>query len=183
MYFCCCCSVTKLCPTLYDSHGPQYTMLPCPSLSPRVYSNGGPPSQWCHPTISFSVTPFSSCPQSFPVSGSFPKSQLFASGGQNIGDSASASVLPMNIQGWSPVRLTGLISLLSKGLSRVFSSTTVWKHQFFTLSLVCESGPTLTSIHDYWKNLSFDYTDLCQQNDFLLFNTLSRFVIALLPNS
>ena len=111
-----------------------------------------------------SVDPFSSSPQSFPVSGSFSKSQLFASGGQNIGDSASASVL-VNIQCCFPLALTGLISLLSKGLSRVFSSTTVWKHQFFTLSLVCESGPTLTSIHDYWKNHRFDYTDLCQQSD------------------
>ena len=133
MDFCCCCSVTKLCPTLYDPHGLQYTMLPCPSLSPRVYSNWGPLSQWCHPTISFSFAPFSSCPQSFPVSGSFSKSQLFASGGQNIGDSASASVLPMNIQGWFPSGLTGLIldSLQSKRLSGVFFSIPFWMYQFF----------------------------------------------------
>ena len=161
----CCCPVAKLCPALYDPHGLQYTTLPCPSLSPRVYSNWSPLSQGCHPTISFSVTPFSSCPQPLPASGSFPKSQLFASGGQNIGDSASASVLPVNIQDWFPLGWTGWISLQSKGLWRVFSSTTVWRHQFFTLSLVCESGPTLTSIHDYWKTHSFDYTDLCQQSD------------------
>ena len=110
----------------------RYARLPCPSLSPWVCSNSCPRSQWCHPTISFSVTHFSSCFQSFPASGSFPTSQFFASGGQSIGASASASVLPMNIQGWFPLGLTGLISLLSKGLSRVFSSTTVQKHQFFS---------------------------------------------------
>ena len=100
-----------------------------PSGSPGVCSNSCPLSQWCHPTISSSVVPFSSCPQSFPASGSFPVSQTFASGGQSIG--ASASVLPMNSQGWFPLGLTGLISLLSKGLSRVFFSTTIRKHQFF----------------------------------------------------
>ena len=88
-------------------------------------------SRWCHPTISSSVIPFSSCPQSFPASGSFPMTQFFESGGQSIGVSASALVLPMNIQGWFPLWLTGLISLLSKWLSRVFSNTTIWKHQFF----------------------------------------------------
>ena len=114
----------------------QHTRLPCPSLSPWVCLNSRPLSHptftsrmWCHSTISSSVIPFSSCPQSFPASVSFPVSQLFASDGQNIG--ASASVLPMNIPGWFPLGLTGLISLHSKGLSRVFSSTTVWKHQFF----------------------------------------------------
>ena len=112
-------------------HGLQHTRLPCPSLSPGVSLDSCPLSRWCHPTISSSV-PFSSCPQSFPASGSFLMSQLFASGGQSIGDSASASVLPMNIQGWFPLGLTGLMPLLSKGLSRVFSSTTVWKHQFFS---------------------------------------------------
>ena len=118
---------------------------------------------WCHPTISSSVTPFSSCLQYFPASGSFPMSQLFISGGQSIGTSASASVLPMNIQGWFPLGLTGLISLLSKGLSRVFSSTTTWKYQFFGAqpSLLA----TLTYIHDYWKNHSFDYMNLCWQGD------------------
>ena len=105
----------------------------CPSPSPGVRSNSCPLSRWCHPTISSSVAFFSSCFQSFPASGSFPMSQLFASGGQSIG--ASASVLPMNIQGWFPFRWTGLISLQSKGLSRVFSSTTVQRHQFFDAQL------------------------------------------------
>ena len=107
----------------------QYARLPCPSLSPGVWSNSYPLSQWCHPATSFSVAPFLSCPQSFPPSGSFLVSQPFATGGQSIG--ASTSVLPMNIQGWFPLGLTGLI-LQSKGLSRVFSSTTIWKHQFFS---------------------------------------------------
>ena len=102
-------------------HGLQHTRLPCPLLSPRVCSNSCPLSQWCHPTISPSVIPFSSCPQSFPASGSFPMNWLFASGGQSIG--ASASVFPMNIQGWLPLGLTGLISLLTKGLSIHFFST------------------------------------------------------------
>ena len=115
-------------------HGLQHTRLPCPLLSPGVCSNSCPLSQWCHPTISSSVTPFSSCPQSFPASESFPISWLFASGGQSIGASASTSVLPMNIQGWFPLELTGLI-LRSKGLSIVFSSTTVQKHQFFNAQL------------------------------------------------
>ena len=108
---------------------------------------------WCHPTISSSVIPFSSCPQSLPTSGSFPMSQLFAWGGQNIGVSASASVLPMNTQEWSPLGWTGWISLQSKGLSRV-SSITVQKHQFLALSFL--HSPTLTSIHDHWKNHSLD---------------------------
>jgi len=107
------------------------------SLSPtsRVYSNSCPLSQWCHPTISSSVVPFSSCPQSFPVSGYFQISQFFASGGPSIRLSPSASVLPMNIQGWFPSGWTVWISLLSKGLSRVFSNTTVQKHQFFGAQL------------------------------------------------
>ena len=112
-------------------HEVQHARLLCPSLSPRVCSNSCPMSRWCHPTISSSVAPFSSCPKSFSASGSFPVSQLFTSGGKSIGASASASVLPMNIQGWFPLGLTGLISLLSIGLLRVFSNTTVWKHQFF----------------------------------------------------
>ena len=112
-------------------HGLKYARLPCPLLSPRVYSNSHPLSQWCHPTISSSVIPFFSCLQSFPASGSFPMSQLFASDGWSIGDSASAWVLPMNIQGWFLLVLKGLISLLSKRLSRVFSSTTVRRYQFF----------------------------------------------------
>ena len=113
-------------------HELQHTRLPCPSVSPWVCSNSCPLSRWCHPTISSSVTPFSSCPQSFPASGSFPVSRLFASAGQRIRTSASVSVLPMNIQCWFPLGWTGLISLLFKGLSRVFSSTTVCKQQFFS---------------------------------------------------
>ena len=199
-------------------HGLQHTRPPCPLPTPGVYSNSCPLNWWCHPTISSSVVPFSSLLQSFPASGSFPMSQLFVSGGQSIGVSASASVLPMNIQGWFPLGFTDLI-LLSKGLSTIFSSTTVWKHQFFSIQpslwsnfhictwggqstgvsalasvlpkttqdwspleywldllavqktpkslLQCHSksmhslvlsfpySPTLTSIHDYWKNHSF----------------------------
>ena len=113
-------------------HGPQHTRPLCPSLTPGVHPNPCPLSWWCHPTISSSsAVPYSSCPQSFPASGSFPMSRLFASGGQSIRAPASASVLPVNIEGWFPLGLTGLMSLQSKGLSRVFSSTTVWKHQFF----------------------------------------------------
>ena len=110
----------------------QHTRLPCPSLSPRVCSNSCPLNIWCHPTISFSVVPFSSSLGSFPASGSFPMSWLFASGGQSTGASASASVLPMNIQDWFPLELTDFMSLQSKRLSRVFSNTTVQKHQFFS---------------------------------------------------
>ena len=109
----------------------QHARPPCPSPAPRVYPNWCPLSQWCHPTISSSVVPFSSCLQSFPALRSFPMSQFFTSGDQRIRASASVSVLPVNIQDWFPLRLIGLVSLLSKGLSRVFSSTTVWKRQFF----------------------------------------------------
>ena len=117
------------CLTLWP-YGPQHSRFPCPSLSPRICSNSCPLSCWCHPIISSSLTPFSSCLQSFPASWSFPMSQLFTSGGQNIEAGASASVLSMNIQDWFPLGLTGLISFQCKGLS-VFSSTTVLKHQFF----------------------------------------------------
>ena len=113
------------------SPGQQHTRLPCPSPSPWACSNSCPLSQWCHPAISSSVVPFSSCPQSLSASGSFPMSQLFATGDQRIGASASASVLPMNIQNWFLLGLTGLMILLSKGLSGVFSKSTVWRHQFF----------------------------------------------------
>ena len=109
--------------------GLQHTRLPCPSPHLKTCSNSCPLSQWCHPTISSFVAPFASCLQSFPASGSFPMSRLFASGGQSI--AASAWVFPMNIQDWYPLGLTGLISMLSEGLSRVFSNTTVQKHQFF----------------------------------------------------
>ena len=117
------------------SHGLQHARLPCPLPTPGAYSNSCPSRWWCHPTISFSVVPFFSCLQSFPASGSFPMSQLFASGGQSIGVSASASVLPMNIQDWFPLGWTGWISLKSKGFSRAFSNTTVQKHQFFRAQL------------------------------------------------
>ena len=134
-------------------HESQHTRPPCPSPTPGVYSNTCPSSRWCHPAISSSVVPFSSCPQSLPASGSFPMSLFFASGGQSIGVSVSTSVLPMNNQDWFPLGWTGWISLQSKGLSRVFSNTTVQKNQFF--------GKVLS----------------------LLFNMLSRLVITILPRS
>ena len=145
---------------MFDSlqpHGLQHARLPCSSLSPGVLSCSCPSSPWCNPTISSSVVPFSSCLQSFPASGALPMSQFFTSGVQNIGVQALASVLPMNIQDWFHLELTGLISLqglltpcrVSKGLSRVFSNNTVQKHQFFILSLLY--GPNFTFIRDYWK--------------------------------
>ena len=127
-------SVQFSCSVMSDSlwpHELQHARPLCPSPTPEVYSNLCPLSQWCHPTISSFVIPFSSCPQSFPASGSFQMSQLFISGGQSIGVSASKSVLPMNTQDYSPLGWTSWISLQSKGLSRVFSNTTVQKHQFF----------------------------------------------------
>ena len=128
-------SVTQLWLTLCHPHEPQHARPPCPSPTPGVYPNSCPLSQWCHPTISSSVVLFSFCLQSFPKSGSFPMSQLFALGSQNIGVSALASVLPMNTQDWSPLGWTCWISLQSKGLSRVFSNTTVQKHQIFSAQL------------------------------------------------
>ena len=124
------------------SHGLQHARLPCPSPSPGLCSNSCTLSQWCHPIILTSVAPFSSCPQSFPASGSFPTSQLFASGSQSIGASGSASILPMNIRDWFPLGLTGLIPLQSKGLSRDFSST-IWKHPHFY------KWPTLISFNGW----------------------------------
>ena len=120
---------------LFMTHEPQHARTPCPSPTPGLYPNPCPLSQWCHPTILSSVIPFSSCPQSFPASGSFQMSQLLAWGGQSTGVSASASVLPMNTQDWSPLGWTGWISLQSKGLSRVFSNSTVKKHQLFCTQL------------------------------------------------
>jgi len=117
-------------------HGLQHARLPCPSPTPRDCSNSCQSSQWCHPAISSSFVPFSSCPQSFPASGSFPASQFFTSGGQSIGVSASASVLPMNIQDWFPLGWAGWISLQSKGLSRVFSNTTVHMYSTCTFILI-----------------------------------------------
>ena len=121
-------------------HEPQHARPPCPSPTPEVHPNPCPLSLWCHPSISSSVVPFSSCPQSFPASGSFPMSQLFASGGQSIGVSASTSVLPMNTQDWFPLGWMVWISLKSKRLSRVFSNTTLQKHQFFSAQLSSQSN-------------------------------------------
>ena len=159
--------------------GLQHARLPGPSPSPTACSNLCPLSWWCHPTISSSVTPFSSCLQSFPASGSIPMSGLSISVGQSIGASASASVLPMNILGWLLLGLTCLISLLSKGLSRVLSNTTIWRHQFFDLQ------PSL------WSNshlyVTTEQTVALTRQTFvskvlsLLFDMLSRFVIAFLP--
>ena len=145
--------VAQSCLTL-QSHGLQHARPPCLSPTPRACSNSCSSSQWCHPTISSSVVLFSSCLESFPASGSFQMSQFFSSGGQSIGGSASASVLPMNIQDWFPLGWTGWISLQSKGLSRVFSNTTVQNINFSVLSFLY--SPTLTTIHDYWINHSFD---------------------------
>ena len=121
-------------------HELQHARPPCPSPTPRVYSNSCLSSRWCHPAISSSVVPFSFCPRSLPASGSFPVSQLLACGGQSIGVSASTSVRPMNTQDWSPLGWTGWISLQTKGLSRVFSNTTVQKHQFFGAQLSSQSN-------------------------------------------
>ena len=144
-------------------HGLLHARLHCPLPTPGACLNSCPLSRWCHPTISSSVAPFSSCPQSFPGSRSFPMNGLFASGGQSIRASASASVLPMYTQNWFPLGLTGLISLQSKGLSKVFSSTTDQKYQFFDTQL--SSWSSSTPIHDYWKNHSFDYMDICWKSN------------------
>ena len=141
-------------------HGLQHTRLPCPSLSPGVCSNSYSLSQWCYLTISSFAAPFSICLQSFPASWSFPVSWLLASGGQSIGVSASASVLPMNIQGWFPLGLTGLIFLKSKGLSRAFFSTTIRKHQFLS------AQPSL------WSNCHIR-TWLLEKTQFWLYGPLS----------
>ena len=159
----------------------HHAKLPCPSVSPRVCSNSYTLSWWCHPNSSSSVAPFSSCPQSFPAPGSFPMSQFFTSGGWSIGASASISVLLMDIQGWFPLGLTDLISLQSKGLSKVFSNTTVQKHQFFGTQP--SYGLTLTSVHDYRKTIALTIQTFVRKVIFLLFNMLSRFVIAFLPRS
>ena len=135
-------------------HELQHSRPPCPSPTPGVHPNSCPSSWWCHLAISSSVIPFFSCPQSLPASESFPMSQLFAWGGQSTGVSALALFLPKNTQGWSPSEWSGWISLQSKGLTRVFSNTTVQKHQFLVLSFLY--SPTLTFIYDYWKNHCFD---------------------------
>ena len=141
-------SVTQSCPTL-RSHGLQHARLPYPSPTSGVCSNSCPSSQWCHPTILSLVVPFSSCHQYFPASGSFPMTQFFTASGQSIGVSASASVLPINIEDWFPLRWTGLISLLPKGLQE--SSPTPQFKSINSLVLSFLYSPTLTFIHDYWK--------------------------------
>ena len=150
-------SVQFSCSVLSNSmwpHGLQHIRHPCPSPTPGAYSNSCQSCWWCRPTLSSSAVPFSSRLQSFPASGSFPMSQFFTSGDQSIGVSASASVLPMDIQNWSPLGWTGWISLQSKGLSRVLSNTTLQKHQFFGAQL---SSLSNSHIHnDYWKKHSFD---------------------------
>ena len=147
----------------FRPHEPQQARPPCPSPTHVVYSNSCPSSQWCHPIISSSVIPFSSWLQSLPASGSFPMIQLFAWGGQSTGVSASTSDLPMNTQDWSPLGRTGWISLQSKGLSRKSllqhrsSKASIFRcSAFFTVQLSHPYSPTLTSIHDHWKNHSFD---------------------------
>ena len=146
-------------------HGLQHARLPCPSPTPGACSNSCPLSQWCHPTTSSSVILFSFCPQSFPASGSFPVSQLFAWGGQSVGVSASSSVLPMNTQDWSPLGWTGWISLQSKGLLRVFSNTTVQKHQFFGTHFYLYSN-----IHTWL----LDYLVFFQHSFFFFFSSMKR---------
>ena len=152
-------------------HESQHARPPCPSPTPRVHSNSRPLSRWCHPAISSSVVPFSSCPQSLPASESFPMSQLFAWGGQSIGVSALASVLPMNTQDWSPLEWTGWISLQSKRLSRVFSNTTVQKYHsgFFVVQL---SHPYMTT----GKTIALTRWTIVGKVMSLLFNMLSRLV-------
>ena len=163
-------------------HRPQHARAPCPSLNPRVYPNSCPSSWWCHPTISSSVIPFSSCPQSFPISGSFQMRQLFTSGGQSIGVSAVASVLPMNTQDWSPLGWTGWISLQSKGLSRVqkqkhSSKTSIHLHSaFFILQL---SHPYMTN----GRMIALTWQNFVDKVMSLLFNMLSRLVKTFLPRS
>ena len=145
------------------SHEPQHARPPCPSPTPGVYPNSCPLSQWCHPTISSSVVPFSTCAQPYPALGSFQMSQLIVSGGQSIGVSASISVHPVNTQDWTSLGWTSWISLQFKGLSKVFSNTTVQKHQFFGAQL---SVKFKSHIHMWLlENHSFDYVDLCWQSD------------------
>ena len=165
----------------FQPHGPQHTRLSCPSPSPRVCSNSRPLNWWCHPTISSSVIPFSSCLQPFRASGSFPMSLFLTSGGQNIGASASTSVLLMNIQDWFPLGLTHLISLQSKELSRVFSNTIVQKHQSFSaqLSLWSNSHLYMTT----GKTIALTIWTFVGKVISMLFNMLPRFVIAFLSRS
>ena len=163
-------------------HGLQHARFPCPSPTPRVYSNSCPLSQWCHPTISSSVVPFSSCSQSFPASGSLQMSQFFTSDGQSIGVSASTSVLPMNIQDWFPLGLIGWISLQSKGLSksllqhRCSKASILWSSAF---SMVLLSHPYMTT----GKTVALTRWTFVGKVMSLLFNMLSRLVLSILPRS
>ena len=159
-------------------HGLQHTRLPCPSPTPRTRSNSCPLSRWCHPTISSSVVPVSSCLQSFPASGSFPMSQLFSSGGQSIGVSATASVLPMNIQDWFPLGWTGWISLQAKGLLQHHSSKASirWCSAFFTVQL---SHPYMTT----GKTIPLTRRTFVDKVMSLLFNMISTLIIAFIPRS
>ena len=168
-------------PDSLQPHVRQHAVLPWPSLPPRACSNSCPSSQWYHPTISSSIVLFFSILQSFPASRSFPVSQLFKSDGQIIGVSASASVLPKGIQDCFPLGWTGWISLLSKGLSRVFSNTTVQSINILVLRFLY--GPNFTSIPDYWNNHSFDWTNIVGRVMSLFFNMLSRLVIAFFARS
>ena len=142
-------------------HGLQHVRLPCPSPTPKVYSNSCPSSQWCYPTISSSVTPFPSCLQSFPASGSFPMSRFFTSGGQSIGASASAPVLSMNNQGWFPLGILVWFPCCPRDSQESCPVLQFESINSSAFSLLC--GPNFPSIQDYWKNHSFDYMDLCQQ--------------------
>ena len=162
-------------------HESQHTRPPCPSPTPWVYSNSSPSSRWCHPAISSSVVPFSSCPQSLKASDSFPMSQLFAWGGQSTRVSALASFLPKKSQDLSPLEWTGWISLQSKGLSRVFSNTTVQKHQFFGTQLSLQSNSE-TYMSTGKTTVLIRWTCVGKVVS-LLFNMLSRLVIAFLPRS
>ena len=164
-------------------HDLQHARPPCPLPTPRVHSDSHPSSQWCHPAISSSVVPFSSCPQSLPASESFQMSQLFTWGGQSTRVSALASFLPKKSQGWSPSEWTGWISLHSKGLSRVFSNTTVQKHQFFGAQLSSQSN---SHIHPYMttgKTIALTRWTFVGKVMSLLLNMLSRLVITFLSRS
>ena len=163
-------------------HESQHARPPCPSSTSGVHPNPCPFSQRCHPTISSSVVPFSSCPQSFPASGSFQMSQVFTSGSQSIGVSASASVFPLNIQDWFPLEWTVWISLTVQGNSQESSPTPQFK-SINSSVLNFLHRPTLTSIHDYCKNHSLDQMDFVGKVMSLLFNILSRLVITFLPRS
>ena len=176
----CCCSVTKSCLTVCNpwtaAHQASLSSTISQTLLKFMLIESG-----MRPNHLILCCPFSFFLQSFPLSGSFPMCRLFASGGQSIGASASASVLPMYIQDWFPLGWTGCISLQSKGLSKVFSNTSLKNISSLVPRLLY--GPTLTSVCDHWKNHSFDQTDLCRQSDVSAFNVLSRFVIVFLPRS